>query len=227
MSKDFMTPANIVDVAKARYSAKSYDPLRRISDEDMAKLEELLRLSPSSVNLQPWYFIIAQTPEGKARVAKSTDEAFPFNSAKITDASHVIVFASLIDTDDAHLNRLLDKEAVDGRFDANPEEFRADMDRGRRMFIDIHKTQMNDQRAWMDKQTYLNMGQFMLGAAALGIDTTPMEGVDTDVLDQEFGLREKGYSALAVVSLGYHGESDFNANLPKSRLNAEDIMEFI
>lgn len=227
MPKDTTNTITITEAANARFSAKVYDTERKISETDMVKLQDLLRLSPSSVNLQPWYFVIAQTPEGKARVAKSTDEAFPFNSSKITDASHVVVFASLIDTDDAHLSRLLNKEAADGRFDANPKEFRADMDRGRRMFIDIHKTQMNDQRAWMDKQTYLNMGQFMLGAAALGIDTTPMEGVDTDVLDQEFGLREKGYSALAVVSLGYHAESDFNANLPKSRLNAEDIMEII
>lgn len=227
MAKDTPTTTNIMDAATARFSTKQYDAERKISDADMETLKELLRLSPSSVNLQPWYFVIAETPEGKARVAKSTDEAYPFNSAKITDASHVVVFASLIEADDAHLDKLLDKEAADGRFDADPEQFRADMDRGRRMFIDLHKKQLDDERAWMDKQTYLNMGQFLLGAAALGIDTTPMEGVDTDVLDREFGLREKGYAALAVVSLGYHADSDFNADLPKSRLATGEIIETI
>lgn len=227
MPKDTTNTITITEAANARFTVKEYDTERKISDADMAKLQDLLRLSPSSVNLQPWYFVIAQTPEGKARVAKATDEAFPFNSPKITNASHVVVFASLIDTDDAHLSKLLDKEAADGRFEADPEQFRADMDQGRRMFIDIHKTQLNDQQAWMDKQTYLNMGQFMLGAAALGIDTTPMEGVDTDVLDREFGLREKGYAALAVVSLGYHAKSDFNADLPKSRLATDEIIETV
>lgn len=43
------------------------------------------------------------------------------------------------------------------------------------------------------------------------------------VLDQEFGLAEKGYRAVAVVALGYRAEDDFNAKLPKSRLENEVI----
>ena len=77
----------------------------------------------------------------------------------------------------------------------------------------------------MDKQVYLNLGQFLLGAAALGVDATPMEGIEIPVLDAEFGLREKGYSALFVVPLGYHDpEQDYNASLPKSRLPYSDIL---
>ncbi|MDB6176316.1 oxygen-insensitive NAD(P)H nitroreductase [Paracoccus sp. Z330] len=220
-------PKDIIDAGQTRYSTKVYDPSRKISDDDMTKLRELLRLSPSSVNLQPWYFVIAETDGGKSRVAKATDQAFPFNSPKITQASHVVVFATRIDADDAFLDDLLDQEARDGRFDADPEQFRADMDRGRRMFIDIHRSQLKDLRHWMDKQTYLNMGQLLIGAATLGIDATPMEGVDTAVLDREFGLTDKGYAAVAVVSLGYHADSDFNADLPKSRLAQDRILETV
>ena len=32
----------------------------------------------------------------------------------------------------------------------------------------------------------------MLGVASLGIDATPMEGIDVKALDEEFRLREKG-----------------------------------
>ncbi|PVB63441.1 oxygen-insensitive NAD(P)H nitroreductase [Labrenzia sp. 011] len=219
---------SLTAAAKKRYSTKAYDPDRKIPEADIARLKELLRLAPSSVNLQPWYFVIAASEEGKARVARATDEAYPFNSPKITDASHVVVFATRLKADDeGFLNTLLEKEAADGRFDADPEQFRADMDRGRRMFISIHTGQRKDAFDWMDKQTYLNMGQFLLAAAQLGIDTTPMEGVDTDVLDREFGLTEKGYKAAAVVSLGYHSQKDFNAALPKSRLSEDAIMETV
>ena len=37
-------------------------------------------------------------------------------------------------------------------------------------------------------------------------------------LDEEFGLKEKGYTSLVVVPVGHHSVEDFNATLPKSRL---------
>ena len=37
----------------------------------METLENLLRFSPSSTNLQPWHFIVAGTAEGKERVANA------------------------------------------------------------------------------------------------------------------------------------------------------------
>ena len=77
----------------------------------------------------------------------------------------------------------------------------------------------------MDKQVYLNGGNFLLGVAALGIDATPMEGIDMDVLDAEFGLREKGYRSLFVVPIGYSDpDEDYNAALPKSRLPLAEIV---
>ena len=52
-----------------------------------------------------------------------------------------------------------------------------------------------------------------------------MEGVDLDALDAEFGLREKGFRALVVVSLGYRAADDFNAALPSRGSEAEVITE--
>ena len=52
-----------------------------------------------------------------------------------------------------------------------------------------------------------------------------MEGVETAVLDEEFGLREKGYSSLFVVPVGYCDPiADYNKALPKSRLEYKDIL---
>lgn len=41
---------------------------------------------------------------------------------------------------------------------------------------------------------------------------------------EEFSLREKSYTSLVVVPLGYHAEEDFNAKLPKSRLPYSEIL---
>lgn len=220
---------NITDFAKSRYTVKAYDADYKIPVETVQKLKELLRLSPSSTNAQPWHFILASTDEGKARVAKGTDDKYPFNSLAIRNASHVVVFASRLAMTDDHLGAVLAQEEADGRFKAGtPKESaerKASMDGGRRMFVNLHKHHYKDAQHWMDKQVYLNIGQFLLGAAALGVDATPMEGIDIDALDEEFGLRDKGYSSLVVVTLGRsHPEDDYNAKLPKSRLPNEYIL---
>ena len=213
----------IVDTAKARYTTKFYNADKRISESDVQAIRDLLRFSPSSTNAQPWHFILAGTPEGKERVARATAGAYSFNRNKIVDASHVVVFATRTAIEEEYLQHILDVEDADGRFVADPQALREQMHGARSMFVDMHK-EAGDLDAWSQAQTYLNIGQFMLGVASLGIDATPMEGVDLDALDAEFGLREKGFRALVVVSLGYRAADDFNAALPKSRLPEAEVI---
>ncbi|VWX56642.1 oxygen-insensitive NAD(P)H nitroreductase [Sphingorhabdus sp. 109] len=216
---------DITFYAKHRHTVKVFDPDRKITPENVDKIRDLLRFSPSSTNAQPWKFILASTEEGKNRVAKATDTHYPFNSPSIRNASHVVVFASRLAIDEDFLFKVLDQEEKDGRFEADPETFRAQMHGGRSMFVNLHKQDMKDVQHWMDKQVYLNIGQFLLGVATLGIDATPMEGIETRTLDEEFGLREQGYNSLVVVALGYSDEeADYNAKLPKSRLPLSEIL---
>ena len=56
---------DIKNVLNWRYSAKEFDPNKKISKEDFEQVKSLLRMSPSSTNLQPWHFIVASTEEGK------------------------------------------------------------------------------------------------------------------------------------------------------------------
>lgn len=74
---------DIVELVRTRYTTKHYDPARRISDRDIADLMEVLRLSPSSVNSQPWHFFVTGTDEGKARVMPAV---LDFNRPRVADA---------------------------------------------------------------------------------------------------------------------------------------------
>ncbi|EAO1323277.1 oxygen-insensitive NAD(P)H nitroreductase [Salmonella enterica] len=213
---------DIVSVALKRYSTKAFDPNKKLTTEEADKVKTLLQYSPSSTNSQPWHFIIASTEEGKARVAKSAATNYVFNERKMLDASHVVVFCAKTAMDDAWLERVVDQEEADGRF-ATPEA-KAANDKGRRFFADMHRVSLKDDRQWMAKQVYLNVGNFLLGVAAMGLDAVPIEGFDADVLDAEFGLKEKGYTSLVVVPVGHHSVEDFNAGLPKSRLPLETTL---
>ncbi len=216
---------NLIEILNTRYSVKEFDSTKKISDEDIIKIKALLRLSASSVNSQPWHFVIANTDQGKKQISKSTQGFFNFNEAKVIDASQVVVFCSRTDMDEDYLLHVLEKEEADGRLAV--KEVKDNQHRGRSMFVNIHRNDSKDLQHWMEKQVYLNIGNLLLGVAALGIDAVPMEGFDAKVLDEELGLRKKGYTAIAIVALGYRSDKDFNAELPKSRLAEDEIITII
>ncbi|MGL6116099.1 oxygen-insensitive NAD(P)H nitroreductase [Plesiomonas sp.] len=216
----------INDIVLNRYSTKVFDATRHISDDHIAELKTLLRFSPSSVNLQPWHFVIAGSDHGKQRFAKGTQGAYAFNESKVLNASHVVLFCVKTDVDDEYLTHLINNEDRDGRFSTTPE-FKEINRNARKMFVNIHRNELNDARDWMEKQVYLNIGTLLLGAAALGIDAVPIEGLDKDIINTEFNLNTLGYSAVAMVALGYRSASDFNAKLPKSRLPETEIFTLV
>ncbi|GLZ88063.1 oxygen-insensitive NAD(P)H-dependent nitroreductase NfsB [Metapseudomonas resinovorans] len=213
-----MNPASL---ASERYTTKAYDPARRVAQPTIDELLALLRQAPSSVNSQPWHFVVAGTDEGKARLAKGTQGPYAYNQPKVLDASHVILICARTDMTDSHLAQVLEQEQEDGRF--RDEEARAGQLRTRQTYVNLHR-ERQDLQHWMEKQAYLALGTLLLGAAALGVDATPMEGFDAQSLDAELGLREQGYTSVVMVALGHRSETDFNAGLPKSRLPSERVI---
>lgn len=216
---------NLIEIMERRYSTKKFDNTRKISAEYMKQIKELLRLSASSVNSQPWHFVIASSEEGKKQISKSTQGFYAFNEEKVLTASDIVILCARTSMDENYLQHILEKEDQDGRF-AN-EEFKNTMHVGRSTFVNFHKNDYNDLQHWMEKQVYLNLGNLLLGVATLGIDAVPIEGFDANVLNEELGLIEKGLTAVALVPLGYKANDDFNAELPKSRFSEEEIFTTI
>lgn len=219
-----MSATDILTAARQRYAVKAYDPDRRVPDAAMRQIYGLLQHSPSSVNTQPWHFVVADNPAGKARMMKGVQGPFGFNGVKVRDASHVILLCVRTDADAGYLERLLDQEQRDGRF--RDDAARAGAAGARASCIVMHRDLERDLAPWMEKQVYIALGTVLLGAAALGVDATPMEGFDREALNAEFGLPEQGVRSLVMVCFGYRAHYDVNAELPKSRLAPEEIFTF-
>ncbi|MCY1153415.1 MAG: oxygen-insensitive NAD(P)H nitroreductase [Sphaerochaetaceae bacterium] len=214
---------DIIKALNTRYSTKVFDKNKKISKEDLEKIETILQLSPSSTNIQPWHFILAESDDAKAKVAKASQGFFSFNEKKVTDSSLVVIFASKTDVDEDYLVHINETEDKDKRY-AN-SEIKETNHKARSTFTQFHKEKYNDLQTWFDKQLYLNLGNFLVSVAALGIDAVPMEGLEMNILDDEFNLTQKGFASKVVVALGYHSDDDFNASLPKSRLDKDEIIE--
>ena len=210
---------DIAQIAATRHTAKAFDPARKIPDDLLAKIRALLRNSPSSVNSQPWHFVIAGSADAKARLARAMPAPYAYNAAKVRNASHAVVFCVRTVLDDAYLESILAAEIAAGRLPT--PEAAANQRKSRLFYADLHRQVRQDARAWMERQLYLALGHLLLGAAALGLDACPMEGFDAQLLDAELGLAVRGLRPAAMVALGVRGADDWNAALPKSRLPDE------
>lgn len=209
---------DIAQIAVTRHAAKAFDPDRTLPDATLAALRVLLRHSPSSINSQPWHFLLAVSPDGKARIARAARGPYAYNAPKILNAALVVVVCVRTDLDAAHLAAILAQEDKDGRFPAAEDKEKQRL--ARAAYVDLHRNVRRDVPQWLDKQAYLALGALLLGAAALGLDACPMEGFDARALDGDLGLGPKGLRAVALAALGYRGAGDWNAKLPKSRLPA-------
>ncbi|WP_293746263.1 oxygen-insensitive NAD(P)H nitroreductase [uncultured Acinetobacter sp.] len=207
--------------AKTRYATKAYNAEKKIPHAQFEKLLEILRFSPSSVNIQPWHFLIAETDEAKQRIASALRGNYIYNAAKVLNSSHTLVFCTRTDISAEYLEQLLQQDELSGRFkDETAKQGQRDTRQG---YVEFYRNELKNLPAWMENQTYLALGQLLFAAGLEGIDATPMEGFDRELINKEFELTEKGLKASVIVSLGYRSENDFNAKLPKSRLSDEVV----
>lgn len=213
---------NIAEISEKRFTTKHYDGSKKIPDDQFKQLCTVLRNSPSSVNSQPWHFVVISTEEGKKKILPAITE---FNHPRITDASHIVVFCALTEMPEEHLKAVLDQEDKDGRF-AN-EDIKKANDEGRHFFVGLNNKTPEKLFSWESKQVYIALGNLLLGAATLGIDSTPIEGFDQQKMDEILGLKAKGLSSVVVASLGYHTAEDYNSKIPKSRFPDEKIFTFM
>ncbi len=204
-----------------RYTTKKYDNTRNISQEDLDVIFEALRLSASSINSQPWKFIVLESNNAKQRMHDTFANNFQFNQPHILDSSHTILFAHNPRYKRENYAEVVDKAVEDGRTSADARE-RA---MGAFVFAEMNTDENGITTPWSKAQTYIALGNLLHTLARLRIDSTTMEGIDVERVNKEFAKELDGYECHLAVSIGYHlPEEDFNAGLPKSRRSMNSIL---
>lgn len=188
---------NILKLFRERYTTKLYDSMCRLQAEEINQIKEILRLAPSSINSQPWAFEIIEDDVIKERLSEHSMN----NSGRVRAASHIIVFhvyRSVEVFEQERISRLA--EGAQGFY---------------RGYIASHGE--GAVRAWMERQVYIALGVLLAALPVLGVDSTPMEGIDLEVYDGILG-HEK-YRPIVAVALGRRDPKDENqpSITPKSR----------
>ena len=178
---------DFLQLAQNRYTTKLYSS-KRVSDEDIAKLKEILRLTPSSINSQPWQFVFISDEPTKEAFAKVSF----INEERIRQASHLVVFMA-----NSALPSFEEKLA------------KASTEAGVGFYHKVQKPKGDvSLYAWMNNQVYISLGFFLSACASMGIDSTPMEGIINTEYDKL--LNEPQYTTLFAVAIGYRDPEDSN-----------------
>jgi nitroreductase/dihydropteridine reductase len=218
-----MTHPIIADLEK-RYTTKKYDPSQRVSQEDLAVICEAMRLSASSINSQPWKFIVIESDAAKQRMHDTFANKFQFNQPHIKASSHVILFAHNPKYTREDYAKVVDKGIDDLR--TKPEDRESAF--GGFAFVGLNTDEQGNNANWTRSQAYLALGNTMHAVARLGIDSTPMEGVDSEMISELFAEELGGYECGVALVIGYHhSDEDYNAKLPKSRLATKEVIQIL
>ncbi|HCM48849.1 MAG TPA: NAD(P)H-dependent oxidoreductase [Colwellia sp.] len=211
----------IIEDLTSRHTVKKYDASRKIPVADLNILFEAMRLSASSINSQPWKFIVLESDEAKTRMSKTFANMHEYNKKHVFDSSQVILFAHNPKYTRDDYAKVVDKGIEDKRTPLENREAAF----GVYLFAELNTAEDGDTSTWTKAQTYLALGNTLHILARLQIDSTPMEGIDIELVNKEFSAELDGYQCNVALAIGYHQpEADFNAKLPKSRLALNDVL---
>ena len=204
-----------------RHTVKKYDATRKVPQADLDVLYEAMRLSASSINSQPWKFIVLESDEAKTRMSKTFVNMHHYNQPHVFDSSQMILFAHNPKYTRDDYAKVVDKGIADQRVKIENREGAFAV----YPFVELYTDESGDNSAWTKAQTYLALGNTLHVLARLNIDSTPMEGIDIDLVNKEFSEELGGYQCDVALAIGYsHPENDFNAKLPKSRLALNEVL---
>ena len=125
-----------------------------------------------------------------------------------------------------HLTRedyeeVVDSDIENGRLKAEDKE----KGFGGFFFAELNTDENGDTSTWTKAQTYIAFGNALNTLAQLRIDSTPMEGIDAEMVNKEFEKELGGFHCDVALAIGYRlEEGDYNANLPKSRRKLESVL---
>ncbi len=205
----------LIEDLKWRYATKKYDASKIVSAKDITQIKESIKLAASSWGLQLYKILDIKNP-----ALRETLKPHSWGQTQITDASHLFVFCSHTSVSDQDTDDYIAlKSKLQGM---SMEDLKG--------YGDFMKMKINEKTPeeiipWTERQTYIALGKALATAAALKIDTTPIEGFEIEKYNEILGLKEKGLTASVLLAIGYRHKDDVAQHQPKIRKSMDTLFE--
>ncbi|MBU8771748.1 nitroreductase family protein [Cytobacillus oceanisediminis] len=200
------------EIITGRRSIRNYDQTVKISREEMAEILEEASLAPSSVNLQPWRFVVIDSKEGKETLAPLAK----FNQRQVeTSAAVIAVFVDM--KSETFIEKIYDTAVEKGYMPADVRDKQVPSIKG------LVENMTFEQKKEMNLiDAGLVSMQLMLAARAHGYDTNPIGGYEKDRIADAFHLDKERYYPVMLISIGKAADQGYKS----VRLPVEDITEW-
>ncbi len=208
--KKVINPGN--EAMSARRTIRRYDKSIKISREEIKNILQDAMTAPSSLNLQPWRFVVIDSQEGKKKV----EPYMTFNHDQWETSSAII--AVFGDYDNFSYTNAIYSAAVDHGL--MPRETK---DKMLELIAEYRKNTPDEK---IKEVFLLDCGlvsmQIMLAARAYGYDTNPIGGYIKDQFTQAIGLDTKRYFPVMLITIGKAIEDGYDS----IRFSVDDVTEW-
>jgi nitroreductase len=202
----------VIDALNFRHACKKFDPSKKVADTDLETILAAAVLSPSSFGMEAWRFLVLQSSDILEKLRPAC-----WNQPQVTDSSHVIVIlARPAQVAPGHpyvaesfARRGLPEDATN----AYIEKYRHHMETEVLPRMSLY--------AWCSKQCYIALADIMTAAAAMGIDSCPMEGFEKDRVEEILEIDTRKEEVAVLVALGYR----LDQQPPRRRYSLETLVE--
>ena len=200
-----------MDLLKAlqwRYAVKKFDPSKEVDQQLVDKIIEAAWLAPTSSGLQPFQIIDITNHDLKNKIVP-----IAFDQLQVAECSHLLVYAAW----DSYTAKRIDHiyHYISSERGQKPDRYKPYTDRLKDAYLNRPAEENFEHAA---RQSYIAFSFAMMMAAELGVDSTPMEGFDNEVLDDLLNLRELKLRSVTMLPLGYRdAENDWLVDLKKVR----------
>ena len=217
-----MTHEQILDILNFRHACKEFDSSKKISDSDFEIILKGGQLSPSSMGIEPWKFLVIQNESLREELATVSWGG----KKQIPSCSHLVILLSRMPKelkhDSSYIHHLLTEvkqmpqEAV--------ENFK-----GVIKMIEDTRFQNNEQALlnYSCLQTYIAAANMMTVSAMQQIDSCAMGGYDQkaveEILIKHNLLNKDEFYLTLMIAFGYR----INEPTPKTRQSLNDLVVWI
>jgi nitroreductase len=204
---------NIIESLNWRYATKRMTGAK-VPQEKIDNILEAIRLSASSMGLQPYTILVISNDKLKQELFEKA-----VKQPQIKEASHVLVFAAWAKISESQITEYINHVAEERGVDVST------LDGFKDNIINLVNSRTDEINFnWAARQVYIALGSGLLAAAAEKVDATPMEGFNPQDVDAVLGLAEKNLRSVVVMPLGYRDEAnDFLAKVKKVRREKEKL----
>lgn len=194
------------DIVRQRYACRKYED-KKIAEETIQELLEIIRYSASARNLQPWKIKVVSDRKTLGELFAATG-----NQVQVRDCSHLLVLCA--DTDYDVLIEKMDKSLQAAGV---PDQMRTEMvGMTRERVASLNPEQVLQ---WSQSQVFIALGNAINGAFSLGLGASPMTNFKPPEFARILGL-PANLTPTALVSLGYAADKP----VPKRRYPVSEIL---